>query len=105
MEYMGIKCRKLLNLPEKDNQFYAVIPLKALGKLGDNSDKAKMLALLYCYGRMNIGSWFTLSGKVLKGYDINPRQKRRTLLSFEEAGLLQLKRAPGKAIKIRLSIK
>jgi hypothetical protein len=102
MEYLGVKCKKVLPIAERNPELYAVVPLVALHRLGVNSDKAKMLVLLYAYGRMNAGKWFPLSGVVLERYGIQQRQKRRILKSFEEAGLLKLKIEPGKAMRIKL---
>ena len=102
MKYQGVECKRLSVRTKKKEKFYAVIPLKVLDQLGNNSDKAKILTLLYCYGRMNFGKWFTLSNVVVRRYNIQPRQKRRLLSSFEKEGLIRLKKEPGKSHRIQL---
>lgn len=104
MKIDGVECKRVSRMAKKENELYAVIPLEALHKLGGNSDKAGMLVLLYCYGRMGKGGWFILSGRALKRYGITPQQKRKLLASFEESGLLKLRKQPGKSTEIRLTL-
>ena len=101
----GIKCKKIFPVTEKEKQkdFYAAIPLSVLEKLGEGSNKTKMLMLLYCYGRMNTGRWFSLSGEILKQYGLTKRQKNKVLITFEEVGLLELQKQRGKSTKIKLT--
>ena len=104
MKVHGIPCKRVGAIPTRKDGLYAVIPLEVLHNLEGNSDKAKLLVLLWCYGRMNTGECFTLSGKVLKQYGISPHQKRKILASFEATGLLELKKQPGKATEIKLIV-
>ena len=97
----GIDCI-LLNPDSKPRKkLYAKVPLSILEEIPAKYF-SKMLVLLYAYGRMGREEWFTLSSKVLEKYGITRREKSKALQVFEEAGVVELDKKPGRAVRIKL---